>query len=159
MEISPKRILRLRTRFDFDLFGERHAVGFQLHLLQNGAAEDPHAGLRIAHPAEEERRKGDGEHQVAEFVLETHGAAVAHGEPRSVEEIDVEVKEGFDQIRERVGRIAVVAIERDDQVAHGDGESAFIAAAVAAHVFADDFGAAARLRRPRSGRWRHCPQR
>ncbi len=117
MEISPKRISRVAQSLDFDLFGKRHAVGFELHVFQNGAAEDPHAGLRIAHPAEEQHRHGEGEHQVAEFVLEAHGAAVAHGEPRGVQEIDIEVQEGFDQVRERVDGIAVVAIEGDDQIA------------------------------------------
>src|SRR6516225_3544350 len=39
---------------DLDLLRECHAVGLQFHLLEDGAPQDPHAGLRIAHPAEEQ---------------------------------------------------------------------------------------------------------
>ena len=41
----------------------------------------------------------------------------------------------------RVDRIAVVAVEGDDEVAGGLGESAFVAAAVSADLFANHLGA------------------
>ena len=127
--------------FDLDLFGESHAVGFELHVLEDAAAEDPHAALRVADPTEEKERHGEGQNEVAELVLEAHGAAVAHGEAGGVEEIGFEVEEGFDEVADGVGGVAVIAVEGDDDIPGGHGEALLVAAAVAADVFADDDGA------------------
>jgi hypothetical protein len=117
MEISSKRIPRIEKRLDLDLFGERHAVGLEHHVLEDGAAKDPHAGLRITHPTKEQNGRGRWKDQVAHLVFKAHGAAVAHGKPRGVEEVGFEVKKGFQQVGDGIGRIAVIAIERDDDVA------------------------------------------
>ena len=63
------------------------------------------------------------------------------GKPRGVQEIDSQVQEGLDQVRDRVHRVAVVAVQRDDEVAGGLGESAFVAAAISADLFAHHLGA------------------
>ena len=93
------------------------------------------------------------------LLLEAHGAPVAHRKARGVQEIDVQVQESLDQVGERVHRVAVVAVQRDDQVAGGRGESALVAAAIAAHLFADHFGAQRGRHFARCGRWSCCPPR
>ena len=60
------------------------------------------------------------------LCLKLMARAIAHREARGVQEIHVQVEEGLDQVGERVHRIAVVAIERDDQVAGGVGEAALV---------------------------------
>ena len=70
------------------------------------AAED-HAALRVAH-----QRKNSGtwqrKHKVAELVFEAHGAVVARGKAWGVEEVNLEMEEGFEQVADGVGRVAVV---------------------------------------------------
>src|SRR5579859_992499 len=83
---------------DLDFLGKRHAVRFQLHLVDDASPEHPHTGLRIAHPAQVKHRHGQGQNQVAELVLEAHGPPVANRKARSIQEIDIEVKEGLNQV-------------------------------------------------------------
>ena len=51
------------------------------------------------------------------LCLKLMALPVAHRETRSIQEIDLEVQKGFEQVRERIGRITVIAIERNDDVA------------------------------------------
>src|SRR5579864_736749 len=67
---------RILEGFYFDFFRKCHAVGFQPHLVENAATQHPHAGLRIAHPAQIEHRHGEGQRQVSQLVLEAHGACL-----------------------------------------------------------------------------------
>jgi hypothetical protein len=53
------------------------------------------------------------------MLLEAHGARSRTGKARSIQEIDLEVEERFDQVGERIHRVTVVAIQGDDQVAGG----------------------------------------
>lgn len=92
------------------------------------------------YPAGVEQAHDERVNEVAELVFEAHGAAVADGEARGVEEIDLKVEEGFEQVGDGVGRIAVIAVERYDDVAGGVGEAFFVSAAVATDLFADDKG-------------------
>ena len=63
------------------------------------------------------------------------------------------MNKGFQQIGDRVGRIAVVAIERDDNIAGGRREAGFVTPAVTACVFPDHLRAkaAGHFRRPVRG--------
>ena len=88
-----------------------------------------------------QQRHGERQDQVAEAAAEAHGAGVADREARGIQEIDIEVEEGFEQVGERVDRVALVAIEGDDEILGGDGEAAFVGASVAADIFADHLGA------------------
>jgi hypothetical protein len=51
------------------------------------------------------------------------------------------VQESLNQVRDRIHRVAVVAVQRDDHVARGLGESPFVAAPISAHLFAHHLGA------------------
>ena len=50
------------------------------------------------------------------------------------------MSKGLQQIRNSIRRIAVVAIEGDDDVAGGGGKATLVGATVAANVFADHHG-------------------
>ena len=71
-------------------------------------------------------------------MLETHSLPVAHREPRRIEEIDLKVQERFQQVRKRIRRIAVIAIEGYDDRPGCAGESSFVGAPISANVFAND---------------------
>src|SRR5215472_16636283 len=141
---------RIFQRLDLDLLRERHAVRCEPHFFQDRPPEHPHAGLRIAHPAEKQDRHGKRQNPVPHLVLETHGLPIAHRKTRSVQKIYLEMQQRFDQIRDRVRRITVVAIERYDDVAGGRSESTFVRAAVTAHLLADHLRSelVCHLRRP-----------
>jgi hypothetical protein len=124
--------------FDFYFFAERHSVAFQRHFGEDTSSEDPHAALRIADPAKVEQAHRDGKDEVADLVFETHGLWIADGEPGSVQKVDFQMTECFEQIRNRVGRIAVVAIESDNDVARGKGKALLVGAAITSGVLADD---------------------
>src|SRR6266487_2697452 len=51
------------------------------------------------------------------------------------------MEKSFEQIGNGVRRIAVVAVERDNQIAGGAGKSLLVTAAVAAHGLPNDLGA------------------
>lgn len=86
---------------------------------------------------------GERKGEISQFVFEAHSLGIAHGKARGVEEVDFQVKEGFKQVGDGVGWIAVVAVQGHDDVARGKREAAFVAAPITANVFADDFGAEA----------------
>src|ERR1035441_3244978 len=71
------------------------------------------------------------------MVLQAHGMPVADGKARGIEEVDLQVPECLQQIRDSVYRITMVAIQRHDEIAGSGGKPAFVAAAVAARFFAD----------------------
>src|ERR1039457_2376464 len=75
---------RIAHGLDLDLLAKAHAIGFQLHVLEDGAAENPHAGLRVAHPAEKEKGHGQRESEVANLIDQAHAVPVAHRETRGV---------------------------------------------------------------------------
>jgi len=52
---------------------------------------------------EVEDRCGERKDEIAQFVFETHGLGIPYGEARGVEEIDFQVKEGFEQVGDGVG--------------------------------------------------------
>ena len=74
-------------------------------------------------------------------MFEAHGVTVAHGKSRGIQEIDFQMEEGFQQIGQRVGRITVIAVERDDDVAGCVAKASFVRAAIASNVLANHFGA------------------
>ena len=74
-------------------------------------------------------------------MFEAHGPPVANRKARSVQEIDVQVKEGLDEVRKGVHRITVIAIEGDHQIAGGGREAPFVTAAITPHLFPDHLGA------------------
>ncbi len=84
--------LGIQESFDLDFLGEGHAVGFKLHVFQNATAENPHAGLRIRHPTEEQQRHSKRQDQIANLVLEAHRLGVADREARRVQKVGFEVK-------------------------------------------------------------------
>ena len=47
--------------FDLDLLAESHAIAYELHFLETGAFEYPHAGLRIPDPSEIKNRHGQAQ--------------------------------------------------------------------------------------------------
>ena len=61
--------------------------------------------------------------------------AVANGKAGGVQKVHFEMPERLDQVGEGVHRVAVIAIQGHDQVAGGAGETALVAAAIAAHGF------------------------
>ncbi len=69
---------------NFYFFAERHSVTFQRHSREDTSAEDPHAALRIAHPAKIKQTHGDRKDEVAHFVFEAHRFRIAHRKPRRI---------------------------------------------------------------------------
>ena len=128
-------------RLNFYFFRKRHSVAFKRHLRQDASSEDPHTALRIADPAKIKYAHCDREDEVANLMFEAHRLRIANGKAGCVEEIDIEMTKCFEQIRNGVGRIAMVAIERDNDVSGGVSEAALVGSTVATGVLSNDVGA------------------
>jgi len=90
---------------------------------------------------EKEDRHGQRQHQVPKFVLEAHRARNPDGESGSVQEISLQVEERFEQIRDGVGRVGVIAVQGHDDVTGRLAETFLVAPAIAANLLADHLGA------------------
>lgn len=112
-------------------------------MIKYRSAEDPHSGLGIADPLKEEQGHGDGEDEVPHFMFEAHCPGIADGKAGGVEEIDFEMQEGFEEIGDGVGGIAMIAVESDDDVAGGVCEASAVGAAITSDFFSDDISAEA----------------
>ncbi len=128
-------------RFDFYFFAERHSVAFQRHFREDASAEDPHAALRIAYPAKIEQAHGDRKDQVAYLMLEAHCLRVADRKPRRIQKVDFQMTKCFEQIRDGIGRVAMVSVKCDNDIAGGKREALLVRTPIAARVFANYSGA------------------
>ena len=77
----------------------------------------------------------------ATLFLALIGMRVADRKARGVQEIHLQVQKGLQQVGERVHRVAVVPVQRHDDVSGGGGEPALIGAPVAAQFLPDDLRA------------------
>ena len=126
--------------FDFYFFAERHSVAFERHFREDTSAEDPHAALRIADPAKIKQTHGDRKDEVAHFVFETHRFRIAHGEPRRIQKVDLKMTKCLQKIRDGVRRIAMIAVEGDDDVTRRKGEALLVGTSIPASIFANHSG-------------------
>ncbi len=74
-------------------------------------------------------------------MFETHRLRIANGKAGCVEEINIKMTKCFEQIRNGVGRIAMVAIKGDNDVAGGVSKAALVGSTVAAGILSNDVGA------------------
>jgi len=57
IELNPDA-LAIADRLNLDLFAESHPIAGEPHFRQDVAPEDPHSGLRVADPSQEQHRHG-----------------------------------------------------------------------------------------------------
>ena len=92
-------------------------------------------------------------------VLKLMACASRTGKTRGVQEVHIQVQKGLQQVGERVHGVAVVPVQRYDDVSGGGGEPALVRAPVAAQFLPDDLRPPAKPPHRRCGPWSCYPPR
>src|ERR1041385_4407422 len=127
-----------QDRLELDLLRERHAVRRHAQPLEDRPAEHPHARLAVPDRLEEEQHRGRRQDPVAELVRDAHRGLVREREPAGGEEVPALRDERVDELRDRLGRVRAVAVERHDDVAGRGREAGLVRGAITRTLLGDD---------------------
>ena len=96
---------------------------------------------------------------VPEPMLKRHGLFVFQRKTGSGQEANLGVQKGFQKVGDRVGRIGMIAVQRDDDISLGLHQTCLVSPAVASDLFMKNPSAEILRPLPPFGPWNRYRQR